>query len=97
VDCSVESESGSVRIVEVEPAVAPQGIATHHLGAPELLALARDLYNASPSNALMLTIGVGSTELGEEFSDPVLDAIPEACSLLERSVLESLRDRNQRK
>jgi hydrogenase maturation protease len=86
IDCSIESPPGSVRISEVHPAKAAQGLATHHLGAPELLALARELYDSMPRSAWLLTIGAGSTELGEEFSNPVLDAIPQACALLEETV-----------
>jgi hydrogenase maturation protease len=97
VDCSVDSAPGSVRLVEVEPVVASQGLATHHVGAPELLALARDLYDSLPSTAMLLTIGAGSTELGEEFSEPVLDAIPQACALLERAVMDRLRELDQRR
>ncbi|MGA2166568.1 MAG: hydrogenase maturation protease [Terracidiphilus sp.] len=90
IDCSVESTPGSVRIIEVQLAVPTPGLATHHLGAPELLALARELYDSLPRKALLLTVGAGSIELGEEFSEPVLDAIPQACSLLERTILQSL-------
>jgi len=68
--------------------VQTQGLAMHHQGAPELLALARDLYNSRPAKAALLTIGAGSTELGEEFSKPVLDAIPHACGLLESTIHE---------
>ncbi len=92
IDCSVEAGPGSVRIVEIEPCASAQGPATHHLGAPELLALARELYNWLPRSAQLLTIGAGSTELGEEFSEPVLDAIPQACALLERTIFDLLRD-----
>jgi Asp/Glu/hydantoin racemase len=35
---------------------------------------------------LLLTIGAGSTELDEEFSEPVIDGIPQACALLEQTV-----------
>ncbi len=94
IDCSVESAPGSVRIIEVEGSAPVQGLATHHLGAPELLALARELYDSVPPNALLLTIGAGSTELGEEFSEHVLDAIPRACALLERTVLELLSEQS---
>jgi hydrogenase maturation protease len=93
IDCSVESAQGSVRIVDVQPSEAKQGLATHHVGAPELLALARELYNALPRHALLLTIGAGSTELGEIFSALVLDAIPHACGLLESTILEWSHDR----
>lgn len=86
IDCSVESAPGSVRLLEVQPSASPQGLATHHSGASELLALARDLYNSTPKHAQLLTIGAGSTELGETFSEPVLDAIPQACTLIERTI-----------
>lgn len=92
IDCSVESTSGSVQIINVEPAVTAQGRGTHHQGAPELLAKARELYNSFPLNAQLLTIGAGSTELCEEFSDAVKAALPEACSLLEKTILGLLTD-----
>jgi hydrogenase maturation protease len=86
IDCSVASAPGSVAIVEVQPSASAPGLATHHLGAPALLALARELYDSLPSHELLMTIGAGSTELGEEFSGPVLDAIPKAYALLEETV-----------
>jgi hydrogenase maturation protease len=87
IDCSVDSAPGSIKLTPVEPAAISQGIATHHSGAPELLALARDLFNSLPRHAQLLTIGAGSTELGEVFSDAVTAALPEACKLIEETVL----------
>ena len=55
-------------------------LATHHLDAPELLALGQELYGSLPLAAMLLTVGAGSTELGEEFSDPVEAALPRACA-----------------
>ena len=89
-DCSIGSAAGSVSMVEVRPCSVAQGFATHHVGATELLGLARDLYDSLPRTSLLLTIGAGSTELSETFSGAVLDAIPEACALLERTVVEML-------
>jgi hydrogenase maturation protease len=91
IDCSVESAPGHVRLIGVEPSVQTQGLATHHQGAPQLLALARDLYNSLPTRSALLSIGAGSTELGEQFSEPVLDAIPHACGLLESTIFEWTR------
>jgi hydrogenase maturation protease len=91
IDCSVESAPGHVRLISIEPSAQTQGLATHHQGAPELLALARDLYNSLPARAALLSIGAGSTELGQTFSEPVLDAIPHACSVLESTILEWTR------
>ena len=87
VDCSVDSAPGAVALLPVEPAASAQGLATHHLGAAELLALSRELYDTPPSTALLLTIGAGSTELGEEISDVVTAALPAACRLIEKTVL----------
>jgi len=86
IDCSITSAPGSIAIQDVEPSAPAAGLATHHQGAPELLALAHELYNSLPSNALLMTIGAASIELGETFSEPVLDAIPKACALLEETV-----------
>jgi hydrogenase maturation protease len=89
IDCSVESDPGSVNLAPVEPA-SGQPLATHHLGAAQLLALTRDLYNYQPAQAQLLTIGAGSTQLGEEFSPAVTAALPEACRMIERTVLRLL-------
>jgi hydrogenase maturation protease len=97
IDCSIESPPGSVSLREVHLALQAQGLDTHHQGAPELLALTRDLYNLQPRAVSLLTIGAGSTALGETFSEPVLDAIPEACRLLEETILNPLRDGDHRK
>ena len=89
-DCSVESAPGSINLISVYPSVQTQSLATHHQGAPELLSLARDLYDSPPSQAIILTIGAGSIELGEEFSEPVLTALPQACALLEQTAMHLL-------
>ena len=85
IDCSAEAEPGAVGVVEVEAGSA-EGVGTHHLGAAELMAVARDLYGSLPRAAFLLTVGAGSLELGEEFSQPVLDAIPRACATVEETV-----------
>jgi hydrogenase maturation protease len=90
IDCSVDSAPGSIKLTPVEPAAAGEGLATHHQDAAELLALARDLYNSLPRNAQLLTIGAGSTELGEVFSDAVTAALPEACKLIDDTALRFL-------
>ncbi len=90
IDCSVASPPGSIRMRSVEPAEAGTGIATHHSDAAELLAMARDYYKAWPRTALLLTIGAGSTELGEEFSEAVKASLPKACRQIEEVVHELL-------
>jgi len=87
IDCTLDTPPGSVHLMSIEPAAAGQGINTHHQNAAELLALARDLYDSLPSTSHLLTIGAGSTELGEGFSEAVSAALPRACRLIEESVL----------
>jgi len=86
IDCSVESDPGSIRLRTVEPSTPQHGLATHHSGAAELLALAQDLYSSGPKTAQLLTIGAGSTELGEEFSPTVTAALPKACNQIESTM-----------
>jgi hydrogenase maturation protease len=97
IDCSVESAPGSVTLAPVVPAAGAQGLATHHLGAAELLALGRELYDSLPRSAQLLSIGADSTELGEQFSAAVTAALPEACRLIELTICEMLSDPDQRK
>jgi hydrogenase maturation protease len=86
IDCSIDCAPGKVRMRPAEPAAAGPGLASHHLGAAEMLALGKELYHSLPRAAFMLTVGAGSTELGETFSKSVMDALPEACNLLETTV-----------
>lgn len=85
IDCSVALPAGSIDLVSVEPAQTPTS-GTHRLAAPELLALARDLFGAAPREALLLTVGAGSTDLGENFSEAVTAALPSASAYLEETV-----------
>ena len=93
VDSSVAVPPGSVQLVPVAPAAGQSALATHHLGAPELLALANELYAALPRAAFMLTVGAATTALGEEFSQPVKSALPAACALLEATIRDLLAGR----
>lgn len=90
IDCALDSNPGSVKLSHAEPAAHTQGLATHHLGPSELLSLAHELYSSLPRNAILLTIGAGSTELGEDFSEAVKASLPEACALIEETILRLL-------
>jgi hydrogenase maturation protease len=79
IDCSIDAPPGSIQLREVHTAPPASAQATHHLDAPELLALALELYGSAPRSAHLLTIGAASLELGETFSPEVAAAIPEAC------------------
>jgi hydrogenase maturation protease len=93
IDCSIASDPGSVLLVPVAPAEVDPGIATHHMGAPQLLSLSKEFYDSLPHCAQLLTVGAASTELGESFSDPVAAAIPTACKMIEEIVLRALQER----
>lgn len=86
-DCSIAAAPGELRLAPVEPAKSDAESGTHHLGAPELLALSRELYATLPRESMLLTIGAGATELGEQFSDAVRAALPAA----QRMIAETVR------
>ncbi len=90
IDCAADCAPGLVRIMSVEPATDLTKLGTHHLDASQLLALSRQLYGVMPSSSLLLTVGAASLELREGFSDAVRATMPEACQLLESSVLQIL-------
>jgi hydrogenase maturation protease len=89
VDASVKSEPGRVGFGPVALGEGANG-ATHHVDPQELLGLSRSLYGSMAGYAMLLTVGAGSTELGEEFSDPVEAALPRARGVLEKAVLRFL-------
>ena len=88
VDSSIKTSPGRVDLVAVEPAANAGRPTTHHLDAAKLLALSRDLYGSLPGHAALLTVGIQSVALGEELSELVRGAIPEACRRIEE-VLQS--------
>lgn len=90
IDCSLASAPGSVQLDDVSASAGESAPGTHTVTAPELLALARDLYGSMPKRSLLLSIGAGSTELGEEFSAPVKQALVSACQMLGRAVVRQL-------
>ena len=92
VDSSVDSAPGRVSLIPVEAKTNGSASAAHQLGAPELLGLSRTLYGAQSANAMLLTVGAGSTELGESFSERVEAALPRASGVLEKAVLRFLED-----
>src|SRR5205823_6644594 len=71
VDCATDCEPGSVRTRCVEPAGVESKIGTHHLEAGQLLALSQQFYGTMPRSSLLLTVGAGSLELREGFSEVV--------------------------
>ncbi len=90
IDSSIKSVPGCVSLIAVEPSANHNGSATHHLDANELLSLAREIFGSHSAHSMLLTIGAGSTELGESLSDPVEAALPRAQGVLEKAVLRFL-------
>lgn len=92
IDSSAESAPGAIQLIAVEYAESRAGVASHHLRADQLLSLCRELYPSVPANASLLTIGMGSTELGSTFSNAMQAALPEAEALLEKTALRLLQE-----
>ena len=92
VDCAVNLRPGEVhvRALEAGQPKPTSGINTHQSGASELLAMARDYYASLPRRSLLLTVGAGSVELGEEFSSAVAAAIPRAQQQIKAAVASLL-------
>jgi hydrogenase maturation protease len=90
VDSSMDSVPGRVSLAAVPSNHGNGEAGSHHLEAHELLGLTRNLYGSMTAHAMLLTIGAGSTEVGDTFSQPVEAALPRACGLLEKAVLRFL-------
>jgi len=90
VDASLDQAPGQIMLRELSPASLKPGLVTHHLGAAELLSVAKNLYGIQPHRACLMTIGAGSLELGEGLSPAVSNAVPDAQDLLELTVRQLL-------
>lgn len=92
VDSSVDSVPGRVSLTAVSSNCGNGDAGSHHLQAHELLGLTRSLYGSIASHAMLLTVGAGSTELGENLSDRVEAALPRAQGVLEKAVLRFIQN-----
>jgi len=92
VDCATDCETGLVRTMAIEPAGDNTRVGTHHLDPGQVLALSKQLYGRLPRSSLLLTVGAGSLELREGFSESVKAALPEASKALEEAVQRFLTD-----
>jgi hydrogenase maturation protease len=92
VDASIKSRPGRVSLVAVPSNRGSGDAGSHHMQAHELLGLTRNLYGSIAAHAMLLTVGAGSTELGEELSDPVEAALPRARGVLEKAVLRFIEN-----
>jgi hydrogenase maturation protease len=90
VDCSTASPAGTISFFPVSLAARLPRLLTHHMDAPSLLRLTKDLYQTIPQRAEILTVGAESLELREGLSEPVSRAIPEAVATLTRAIREAV-------
>ena len=92
VDASVEVPAGRVRLIPVSSRgdSSAAAFASHLTAIRASRRLTRSLYGSIKSHAMLLTVGVGSTELGETFSTQVEAALPRARGILEKAVLRFL-------
>jgi hydrogenase maturation protease len=78
IDVADGDEAGALSVRRLDPAVmaAPAGSAmTHHLEPETLIALARDLWNASPA-VFVVSVVAASLEVGDGLSEAVEQALP---------------------
>jgi len=92
VDSAVDSVPGRVSLKAVSSNRGEGEAGSHHLEAHELLGLTRNLYGSIASHAMLLTVGAGSTELGEKLSDRVEASLPRAQGVLEKAVLRFIEN-----
>ena len=74
VDARSGAPAGSVAIERVEPASANGTTWSHHLGPGSLVALAGELYGYAPE-VHVVSVGVGSLDVGEGLSPAVEEAV----------------------
>ncbi len=91
---AADHEAVAGEVADREAASAPAGprggdpgASSHHVGADEIVALARALSGASP-HALAVGIGVADLELGEGLSAPVEAALPRVVDVVARCIAD---------
>lgn len=75
VDASDGDEAGAISVRRLDPTPAAGSAWSHHLGPAELIALARELWNASPP-AFVVSVGAANLEVGDRLSPAVEQALP---------------------
>lgn len=92
IDASLKAPAGRVRLTPVSSRVNNTPSNSHTLSPNQLLVLTRSLYGSIKSHAMLLAVGISSTDLGEKLSEPVEAAIPHAKGILKKAVLRFLAD-----
>ncbi len=84
VDCSAVAAAGEVAVFPVAAACENNASLTHNVDPARLLAMAAEIFAASPKRAFAVTVGGASFEMSEELSEPVRRAIPEAVAEIKK-------------
>ena len=90
VDAAADTPAGEVCLRPVLPEMEEPGSFTHHLSPAALLALTESLYSKLPAQAIALTVGALSFELGESLTEPVREAVPVAVGMLRMFFADSV-------
>ena len=87
IDVSVEQEPGVIAVRRLEEASTAGSAWSHHVDPESLVALARELWNASP-DVFVVSVGAGSLDVGERLSPAVEAALPKVVETVVRLVSE---------
>jgi hydrogenase maturation protease len=87
VDAAIDIEPGEVVVREIHVADKRSSELVHSANPAALVDLAARLYGRAPE-VFLVTVGVGSLELGEVLSEPVAAALPEAIAAVRRLLVE---------
>jgi hydrogenase maturation protease len=75
VDASAGHEAGAVSTQRLDPTPAAESAWSHHLGPAELVALASELWSASPP-VFVVSVGAANLDVGDRLSPAVERALP---------------------
>jgi hydrogenase maturation protease len=88
IDAAVNGRpAGAVEVVPVSPAGQPSSVLTHHVDARVLLALTAELYGVAPP-AVVVTVSLAQTDLGEHLSHAMTAALPEIIETVSQLIRE---------
>lgn len=84
VDCSAVTLPGEISIIPLQPAIDISASLTHNVTPAALLALAQEIFGATPQQAYAVTVGGKSFAMSEKLTEAVTNAVPEAVRMLKQ-------------
>ncbi len=75
IDVNVTAEPGDVSVARLDPTAATASASSHHADPTELVALAQELWGASPE-VFIVSAGAATLDVGETLSPVVRKALP---------------------